>query len=724
MAQAVPSATPGRVAGPRPVVNFPSRRPPRWRWAVPAALLLVLAALAALYATGQLTTLQRRLLGQTATVTYQTATVATGTVAETVSATGPVAAAKTLPVNFTSSGRLVDLKVAVGQQVKKGDVLAQLDTTDLQAAVDQAKAALGQQQSNYNKLLAGATPEQIEAARVALANAQQAANDAAGSAAASQASAAKDVEAAQASAAASQNSLQAARDALAAAQEQAAAKLAADQTAVDNAQKALDAAKAVVATNPAIAKEQLDKARTDLWAAQITRDANCSRQSGGACEASRATVAGMETNVNTVAAQAAQTEKQNAQTLQNAQAALDSAKATLASDQVAQAATIKVAENNVVAAETDVNGVQVTIEQARVKAAASAKSAQASANSAVAQVKTAEASLATTAAPTGQADLDAQMASIQSALVAVKVAENNLVAATLRSPMDGTVTAVTGVVGQQVNGGAVNSTTSTTASTTTASSALITLQTLDDLQVTANVNEADVGKVKVGNPVAFTVSAFPGKTFAGQVIQIQPTGTTTSNVVTFGVTSSIKSVEGAALYPGMTAQVTVTTAEQRDVLLVPNSALTYAKNQATTRASGTAAGTRQAGQAGAAASQGGAAAGQSGAAAAGQTGAAAGQAGAGGQAGQSAGGTQSTVMVLENGAPVAVRVTTGMTDGTNTAVTAGLRDGQAVVTGQTGGATGTTTATGATGQRASTQSSPLTVGGPGGGPPAGIKPGG
>jgi hypothetical protein len=71
-----------------------------------------------------------------------------------------------------------------------------------------------------------------------------------------------------------------------------------------------------------------------------------------------------------------------------------------------------------------------------------------------------------------------------------------------------------------------------------------------------------------------------------------------------------------------------------------------------------------------------------------------------------------------------VRVTTGMTDGTNTAVTAGLRDGQAVVTGQTGGATGTTTATGATGQRASTQSSPLTVGGPGGGPPAGIKPGG
>src|SRR5207237_4790690 len=115
------------------------------------------------------------------------------------------------------------------------------------------------------------------------------------------------------------------------------------------------------------------------------------------------------------------------------------------------------------------------------------------------------------------------------------------------------------------SGGAVSSATSTTASTTTTSTALMTLATLDDLQVTANVNEADVGKVTVGDPVAFTVSAFPGKTFAGQVTVLQPTGTTTSNVVTFAVTSSIKSVEGAALYPGMTAQVTVTTAEQKDV---------------------------------------------------------------------------------------------------------------------------------------------------------------
>src|SRR5205085_11287311 len=101
-----------------------------WRWALPAALLLLLVTAGVLYATGQLTTLQRRLLGQTAPVTYQTATVSNGTVAETVSATGPIAAARTLPVTFDSSGKLTDLAVTVGQAVKKCDVLAQLDPTD------------------------------------------------------------------------------------------------------------------------------------------------------------------------------------------------------------------------------------------------------------------------------------------------------------------------------------------------------------------------------------------------------------------------------------------------------------------------------------------------------------------------------------------------------------------------------------------------------------------
>ena len=287
-------------------------------------------------------------------------------------------------------------------------------------------------------------------------------------------------------------------------------------------------------------------------------------------------MAGLETAVTNFNATALQTQKQNDQTVQSAQAQVETAKATLANDQAAQAAAIKTAENGVKAAESGVNAPRSASSRPRPRRPRARRARRRAPTRPRARSRPPRPAWPRRGADDRQADLDAQMAAIQSALVAVKVAENNLGAATLRAPMDGTVTAITAAVGQQVSGGAVNSTTSTTASTTTASSALITLQTLDDLQVTANVNEADVGKVRVGNPVAFTVSAFPGKTFAGQVTQIQPTGTTTSNVVTFAVTSSIKSVEGAALYPGMTAQVTVTTAEQKDVLLVPSSALTYA----------------------------------------------------------------------------------------------------------------------------------------------------
>src|SRR4051794_7921838 len=172
MAQSSSSAVPGRPIGPGRVVPFPSRRPPRWRWVLPAALLLLLIAAGVLYATGQLEPLRERLLGESSVPVYQTATVTRGTVAETISATGPIAAAQTLPVTFKDSGKLADLKVTVGQAVKKGDTLAQLDPTDLQAALDQARATLAQQQAAYNKLKAGATPEQIQAAQVALANAE------------------------------------------------------------------------------------------------------------------------------------------------------------------------------------------------------------------------------------------------------------------------------------------------------------------------------------------------------------------------------------------------------------------------------------------------------------------------------------------------------------------------------------------------------------------------
>src|SRR5579884_4275686 len=84
--------------------------------------------------------------------TYQMATVKRGNVAVSVVATGPIATTQTVPLTFKTSGKLADLKVQVGQQVSKGQVLATLDTSDLQTALEQAQANLTQAQANLAKL--------------------------------------------------------------------------------------------------------------------------------------------------------------------------------------------------------------------------------------------------------------------------------------------------------------------------------------------------------------------------------------------------------------------------------------------------------------------------------------------------------------------------------------------------------------------------------------------
>jgi HlyD family secretion protein len=634
MAQALPSHMPG----PARVVDFPTRRPPRWRWALPGALLLVAAVAGVLYMTGQLTSLQQRLTGTTAAPTYQTAAVSKGSVAETVTATGPIAAAQTVTISPEAAGTLVDLKVSIGQTIKKGDVLAQLDTTDLDAALEQAKASLAQAEASYAKAQQGATPEERAAAQVSLENAQRAADDASKNAAASTTSAQRDVESAAVSIGTARTSVQTAQDSLAAAQAQMETKLASDRLAIQNAEKSLAAAEAVVAAQPAIQKEQLDAAKTSLWAQQISRDQACGRAVG--CETANAQVAASETNVNTVAAQAIQAQKQSEQTLGQAQAAVETARAALANDQVSLAASVKSAENAVKAAQAQVASAQASAAKAQSAAAASAQSAQASANGAQNQVKSAQASLAQTVAGPAKADVDVAAAQVANARVTVRQAENNLAAATLKAPIDGTVSAIAGAVGQQLPSG----------------TPFVTLVTLQNLQVTAQVNEADVGKVTIGDPVKFTVSAFPGKTFTGAVTQIQPTGTTTSNVVSFAVTSSIGSAGGTALYPGMTATVTVTTDERKDVLLVPTAAI-----------------------------------------------------------------ANGAVRVLQDGQPAQVKVTTGLSDGANTEVVAGLQDGQAVVTGQSGGATAART----TGTNAATRTGTQTTTNPlagSAGPGFAVKP--
>src|SRR5215212_4874013 len=148
--------------------------PTPWRFGRIPQRSLALLLLGALIIGGGVWAYQYGPFAQRApTVTYQTSGVQPGDLRVTVTATGPITSPSTLPLTFKNSGKLVEIDVAVGDKVQAGQILAKLDTTDLEQQVAQAQASVAQAGANYAKLAAGPTTEAIGVARAQL-NAAQA----------------------------------------------------------------------------------------------------------------------------------------------------------------------------------------------------------------------------------------------------------------------------------------------------------------------------------------------------------------------------------------------------------------------------------------------------------------------------------------------------------------------------------------------------------------------
>ncbi|WP_374683783.1 efflux RND transporter periplasmic adaptor subunit [Accumulibacter sp.] len=99
-------------------------------------------------------------------------------------------------------------------------------------------------------------------------------------------------------------------------------------------------------------------------------------------------------------------------------------------------------------------------------------------------------------------------------------------------------------------------------------------QDLSEMRIDSSFAEADIGKIRDGQQVRFTVDAFPERSFAGQVQQIRLNPTTQQNVVTYNVRVSLSNPDHILL-PGMTAYVSIVVARRDDALLVPNAALRF-----------------------------------------------------------------------------------------------------------------------------------------------------
>jgi HlyD family secretion protein len=260
----------------------------------------------------------------------------------------------------------------------------------------------------------------------------------------------------------------------------------------------------------------------------------------------------------TVINQQAQVERARAD-VENARAALAEAKANTAKAQV-----------SVVDSKRDFDR-KTELHRRDLIATSDRDTAQATHDSSIAVVDAARAKERSLDAAIGsaQAQLRVNEAMLTSARAQVKQKQAALVQSqidlehtTIRAPVDGVVISRAVDVGQTV------------AASLQAPTLFTIAQDLTKMQVETSVDEADIGKIRLDAPVTFTVDAFPGRTFPGEVTQIRKAAQVVQNVVTYTVVVAVNNPDGK-LVPGMTANVKLVVAEKPNVLKVSNAALRF-----------------------------------------------------------------------------------------------------------------------------------------------------
>jgi len=161
-----------------------------------------------------------------------------------------------------------------------------------------------------------------------------------------------------------------------------------------------------------------------------------------------------------------------------------------------------------------------------------------------------------------KAQVSVAKAQIAQAEASLRLSETNLRYAKIVSPVDGTVVSRNIDVGQTV------------AASFQTPTLFNIAQDLTKMQIDTNVAEADIGKIEVGQPVEFTVDAYPEITFKGSVSEIRNAPIVVQNVVTYDVVVKVDNPE-LKLKPGMTANVSIIVSSKKDVLMIPNAALRF-----------------------------------------------------------------------------------------------------------------------------------------------------
>ena len=527
-----------------------------------------------------------------------------GAIMTSVSGTGQVSATNQVDLKPQISAKIISINVKSGQTVKSGDLLAVLDSKDLEKQVRDAKNSLNSATANYNLKVAGITPEDEKVAKNSVASAKLAYENSLIALESAKTTANDDLLRAQRSLEDAQRSY----DTAVANQ-----GLTADSktTDIDNAyisaknavSSAYTSIRSSIVTidgmlgmnnynnsnnayqssigirNPqtlTTAKNSYDLARSALikfesgyqvsgWTSEETE--NLLKEAISAAQATRKMAQDTytmltysvtstdlsETTLSGLKSSASSAESSSAASITSLQSATQS----IASAKLNQNSSDISSSGSVASAKSSLETAKSNLEQVKVDNAKSIQSAESDIKSKKISLENSQAQYDLKVAKPRDVDLAASRIQIQQARESYNTALENLSEAKIISPIDGVVAKV------YQNPGDLSSVSQSTA--------LITIVTNNQL-ATVDLNEVDAAKVKAGQKAALTFSAIDGLEITGSVVEMDGVGTVTQGVVTYSVQIALDT-QDARIKPEMSVSATITTDQKFDALLVPNSAI-------------------------------------------------------------------------------------------------------------------------------------------------------
>lgn len=545
---------------------------------------------------------------------YTTAKLEKTKLLQTVNETGTLKASDEIELNFLNTGKIARLFIKSGDQVKSGDLLAELDHQDLLIRQNEAQANVEIAQASYNKLLAGATSYEISVAQAGVnqseTNFQNALKEFEDS---------KKTE---------NENLKQARERLNDLTSEGAGNLTAQEQAVALAQTSLANAKSTysqivknreetalktIDTNLAVMNYALDIIETILTdddiksslgvkntellstakltynsALDLLEDAENSVAKYNAGEVSLDQLIDqnltalneafrtlnqfytvLEKSVTTVDFSQSELDTKKSSintqitTVSNAITSLQTAEQNLNDARLAYTSNVNTAEENLLQAQVNLSDAVTTatnqLSAMEMTVQQKITLAQSKVDSAKEALQIAKAQLAQVKAPAKGEDIALQKAQLKQAQASLETAKNNIEKSILKSPIDGIITKINYEIGETVAGKPV-----------------ISMLNGNALEVEVDISETDISKVSLEDKVEITLDAFTDDLkFNGKVMEIEPAETIIQDVIYYKVHLSVDlSAENLAkVKPGMTANVVITTIEKDDVLVAPSRAI-------------------------------------------------------------------------------------------------------------------------------------------------------